>query len=74
MGQKAQDFFKDVNVDILPEEPEELMFRIGSNQKIKKIIDGEKTITLVNEVINDLSQELRMADWEQVVLGKGHLH
>lgn len=74
MGQRAQDFYQDVNVEILPELPEELLFNLSANQKIRKIIDGEKTITLVNETINDLGQVMREFDWDQVVLGPGHIH
>lgn len=74
MGQKAQQFYEDVNVDILPKHPEELMFNLSANQKIRKIIDGEKTIVLVNETINDMGQIMREFDWDEVVLGRGHIH
>lgn len=74
MGQQAQQFFQDVNVATLPEDPEELMFRAAANQKIRKIIDGEKTISLVNETVNDMGQIMREFDWDMVVLGKGHIH
>jgi hypothetical protein len=74
MGQRAQEFFDDVQVEVLPETPEELMFNLQANQKIRKVIDGEKTIDLVTSTINDLSQIMREYDWYSVVLGHGHIH
>lgn len=74
MGQQAQQFYEDVQVDILPEYPEEIMFQLSANQKIRKIIDGEKTLQLVNGTINDTSQIMREFDWDLVVQGHGHIH
>lgn len=74
MGQRAQDFYQDLNVEVLPELPEELMFNLTQNHKIRKIIDGEKTVQLVNTTINDLGQIQRQVDWDIVVQGHGHIH
>lgn len=74
IGVRGQDFFKDINVEVLPEFPEELLFNLTANQKIRKIIDGEKTLALVNNTVNDLSQILRQTDWDYVVRGHGHIH
>lgn len=74
MGQQAQQFIQDINVETLPAHPEEMMFNASQNQKIRKIIDGEKTITLVNETINDMGQIMREFDWDMTVLGRGHIH
>lgn len=74
LGQQAQKFYDDVNVEVLPEDPEELMFTISANQKIRKIMDGEKTIQLVNNTINDMGQVMREFDWDMTVLGRGHIH
>lgn len=74
MGQQAQQFYQDLNIEILPKYPEEIIFNLTANQKIRKIIDGEKTIQLVNNVINDLGQIMREFDWWQVVLGRAHIH
>lgn len=74
LGLRGQDFFQDINVEVLPEFPEELLFNLSVNQKIKKIIDGEKTLALVNTTINDVSQLIRQVDWDMVVRGHGHIH
>lgn len=74
MGQQAQAFYKDINIEVLPEYPEELLFNLTANQKIKKIVDGEKTLQLVNNTVNDLPQIMRQFDWDQVALGHGHIH
>lgn len=74
MGQSAQQFFQDLQIDLLPEYPEELIFNLTANSKIRKIVDGEKTIQLVNNTINDMGQIMREFDWNQVVVGHGHIH
>ena len=67
-------FFPDLNLDLLPEFPEELMFQLSTNQKIQKVIDGEKTIKLLNNVINNTDQIMREYDWNSTVIGRGHVH
>lgn len=74
IGVRAQDFYKEINVEVLPEFQEELLFNLSVNQKIRKIIDGEKTIQLVNSTINDVGQLQRQTDWDFVVRGHGHIH
>jgi hypothetical protein len=74
MGQQAQQFFEDLAIDQMPEYPEELLFNMQVNPKIRKIMDGEKTIQVVNTVINDMGQILREVDWDQVVVGRSHIH
>lgn len=67
-------FFPELNLDLLPEYPEEIMFEISTNLKTQKVIDGEKTIKLLNNVINNTDQILREYDWDSVVIGRGHVH
>lgn len=69
-----QDFFPDLDLNLLPEYPEELIFNMSVNEKIKRIIDGEKTLKLVNHTINDQDQIQRECDWDTVVYGHSHVH
>jgi len=70
----AKKYFPEIDIDMLPEYPEELMFQLSTNQKIQKVIDGEKTIKLVNNVINNTDQIMREYDWDSTVVGRGHVH
>ncbi len=69
-----QEFFPDIDINVLPEYPEELLFNMSVNPKIKRIIDGEKTLKLVNHTINDTDQIQRECDWDSVVFGHSHIH
>lgn len=64
----------DIDLSSLPDTPDELMFNLSTNSKLKKIVDGEKTLKLINHTINNIDQELREFDWDCVVGGRGHLH
>jgi len=68
-----QQIFPELDVSLLPEYPEELMFDLSVNQKIKKVIDAEKTLRLLHS-INNTDQVLRETDWDSVVLGRRHMH
>jgi hypothetical protein len=69
-----QQFFPDMNLMDFPDHPDELMYVLSTNAKIQKVIDGEKTIKLINNVINDTQQVLRECDWDMTVCGRGHAH
>lgn len=69
-----QEFFPDIDLNLLPEYPEELVFNMSVNEKIKRIIDGEKTLKLINHTINDQDQIQRECDWDTVVYGHSHVH
>jgi len=69
-----QQFFPDLNIADLPQHPDELMYQLSTNSKIQKVIDGEKTIKLINNVINDTFQIMRQCDWDAVALGRCHAH
>lgn len=69
-----QDFFPDIDLNLLPQYPEELIFNMSLNEKVKRVIDGEKTLKLVNHTINDMDQIQRQCDWDTVVYGHGHIH
>lgn len=67
-------FFPDLNLQGMPDHPDELMFNMQANLKTQKIVDAEKTMKLINHTINDMDQQLRMCDWYSVVLGRAHMH
>lgn len=69
----AQAFFPDIDLGLLPEHPDELIFNYNVNPKLKKIIDGEKSLKLIQQ-INDMEQVMREFDWDMVVKGRAHLH
>jgi len=74
MNVDPQQFFPDLNLMDFPDNPDELMYQLSTNSKIQKVIDGEKTIKLINNVINDTDQVLRECDWDTVVAGRAHAH
>lgn len=74
MKLNAQDYFPEFDLSVLPEYPEELLFNLSVNGKIKKIVDAEKTMKLINNTINDMGQVMREYDWDSVVTGRGHIH
>lgn len=67
-----QQFFPDIDVAILPQYSDELMLNINANPKIKKAIDGTKTLQLLHE-INKVWQTMREWAWDCVVIGRGHI-
>lgn len=70
-----QQYFPDIDLSVLPDYPDELMFNLAANSKIKKIVDADKTLKLItNAPINDMGQVMREVDWDQVVIGRGHVH
>lgn len=73
LGVDPQAFFPDIDLGLLPQYPDELIFNYNVNPKLKKIIDGEKSLTLIQQ-INDMDQVMREYDWDLVVKGRGHLH
>jgi len=73
LGVPAQKAFPDLDVDTLPQHPDELLYDITTNPKIKKEIDGELTLQLV-QYMNNFKQKMREVDWDMVVGGLGHIH
>lgn len=73
MGQDPRELFPDIDVDALPQYPDEMLYDLTANPKIKKEIAAELGIKLLHYV-NDFRQKLREVDWYTVVIGKGHLH
>lgn len=73
-NEDIQKYFPGLDIVNLPEYPEELVFRLSVNDKIQRVIDGEKTLKLVHTIMNDTDQEMRMADWDAAVVGHEHLH
>lgn len=72
MGMDAKTFFEDLDVDLLPEYPDELMYEMLTNPKIKKAIDAELAVKLIHEITN-FNQKMRMAVWDMVVYGRAHV-
>lgn len=73
MGQDPKALFPDLDVDALPRYPDELLYDLTVNPKIKKEIAAEISLKLLHYV-NDFRQKMREVDWWIVVYGKGHLH
>ncbi len=73
MGFDPKELFPDLDVDSLPKYPDELLFDISTNPKIKKEIAAELSLKLLHHV-NEYKQKMREVDWDIVVIGKGHLH
>jgi hypothetical protein len=71
IGQNPQVLFPDININLLPKYPDELLFRATVNPKIQRVIDGEKSLTLLH-YINDYRTTLRQTDWDSVVFGRSH--
>ncbi|HTJ52613.1 MAG TPA: hypothetical protein VL443_24325 [Cyclobacteriaceae bacterium] len=68
-----KELFPDLDIDILPEYPDELMYEMLTNPKMQKAIDGEEALTLMQQ-INDFNQKMRMMVHDKVVYGRGHIH
>lgn len=68
-----RDFFPDLDLDVLPEYPDELMIEMMTNPKLQKCIDGENAIALIHQ-INDFNQKMRLCTNDRIVYGRGHLH
>lgn len=73
IGIPLQAAFPDVDISTMPEYPDELMFDINTNPKLKKEIDGEMALKLVMGM-NNFKQKMRQVDWDLVVIGRGHIH
>lgn len=65
--------FPDLDIDALPKYPDELLYDISVNPKIKQEIAGEIAIKLLHYV-NEFKQKMREWAWWVVTIGKGHLH
>lgn len=73
INMNPRDFFPDLDVDVLPEHPDQLMFEMLTNPKIKKAVDGELALSLIHQM-NDANQKFRIAARDKVVYGRGHIH
>jgi hypothetical protein len=73
MGFDPKALFPELDVDSLPQYPDEMEYDIMTNPKIKKEIEAELTIKLV-QAINNFNQKMREVDWDLAVIGRGHLH
>jgi hypothetical protein len=73
MGADPKEMFPDLDVESLPKYPDELLYDIATNPKIKKEIAAELSIKLLHS-INGYKQKMReYAGWI-VAIGKGHMH
>lgn len=73
MGFDPKELFPELDVDSLPQYPDEMEYDIMVNPKIKQEIEAELTIKLIQE-INNFNQKMREVDWDLAVIGRGHLH
>lgn len=73
MGVPLQAVFEDIDISTMPEHPDEMLYDINTNPKLKKEIEGELGLQLIM-AMNNFKQKLRQADWDVVVVGHGHLH
>lgn len=73
MGYDPKVMFPEIDVDSLPQYPDEMLYDIAVNPKIKKEIAGELFIKLLQE-INNFQQKMREVDFDLAVIGKGHLY
>lgn len=65
--------FPELDIDSLPDFIDEMEYDVMVNPKIKKEIEAELTIKLIQS-INNFLQKMREVDWDLVVIGRGHLH
>jgi hypothetical protein len=73
MGFDPKAMFPELDVDSLPKYPDEMEYDVMTNPKIKKEIEAELTIKLI-QAINNFNQKMREVDWDLTVIGRGHLH
>jgi hypothetical protein len=73
IGVPAEKLFSDLPIDVLPEEPDELIYMLSVNPKVRKAIKCEKTLKLLH-YINNWDQIWRECDWDMVVFGKAYVH
>lgn len=73
MGQDPREMFPDLDISALPEHPDELMYEMITNPKLKKAVDGELSLQLIHE-INDFKQVRRLYSKDIVAIGRGHVH
>lgn len=72
-GIPLQSLFKDIDVASLPQYPDQLMYDLNTNPKLKTEIGGEMALKMIMEM-NNFNQKMREVDWDLVVIGRGHLH
>jgi hypothetical protein len=73
IGVPIQTLFPDLDVSTLPANPDELLYDLHTNPKIKGEIGGELALQLIQS-INNFRQKMRQVDWDMVVTGMGHIH
>lgn len=73
MSYDPQVLFPDLDVAALPDYPDELLYDIAVNPKIKKEIAGELLLKLIH-AINNFQQKMREVDWDLATYGRGHFH
>ena len=72
-GMDKASMFESLDLDELPDNPDDLLLDFYLNKKNKKIIDGEKVIKLCLN-INNWVQISRNMDWDSTVIGKQAFH
>jgi hypothetical protein len=72
-GLPLQSMFESIDVASLPQYPDQLLYDLNTNPKLKTEIGGEMALKMVMEM-NNFNQKMRQVDWDLVVIGRGHLH
>lgn len=73
IGIPSQKLFPKLDISNVPEEPDEYLYEIKTNPKIKKAIRTEKVLKGLHYK-NNWNQVSREVDWDFVVFGKGYVH
>jgi hypothetical protein len=68
-----KEFFPDLDIEVLPEHPDELLFEMLTNHKVKEAIEAELGLQLLHEM-NDFEQTRRLVDRFITIVGTGHVH
>lgn len=73
IGVSAKEVFSDLDIEAIPEHPDELMVDLQMNPKLKMAMEAEMTIKLIHKV-NAWNQILREFAFNLVVIGFGVIY
>ena len=73
MGLDVREMITDIDLQGLPDTPDEMMYDATVNPKIKKEISGELFLKLIH-AINRMDQKWRQLSWDLVTYGRCHVH
>jgi hypothetical protein len=73
MGVDPKEIITDLDIDVLPQYPDDLFFEMLTTEKVREAIQAELGLQLIHEM-NDFQQTRRMVDRYLVCIGRGHVH